>query len=295
MPIEFTCPHCGLQTNVADEFAGQKGPCAGCGETVTIPAGRSAMPPRQAASASSTVPILVIVLVVAVGGFLVCGGILVALLLPAVQAAREAARRSQCSANLKWIGEAIYNYHDHYGSLPPAFIADENGRPMHSWRVLLLPYLEQKSLYDQYDFNEPWDGPNNSRLAASMPAIYTCPSDDSSPGQGITSYVVVAGQGTAFDGSKAAAFRDIGDGVANTVLVVESSGTQINWLEPRDLDLNQMNFVINGGPTEISSNHVGRANALFADGSVHSLSDTLPPQTVQGLLTIQGGENVSPF
>jgi prepilin-type processing-associated H-X9-DG protein len=166
---------------------------------------------------------------------------------------------------------------------------------MHSWRVLLLPYLEQKHLYDQYDFNEPWDGPNNSRLAASMPALYACPSDDSTPGRGITSYVVVAGPGTAFDASKAAAFRDIRDGVANTLLVVETSGTQINWLEPRDLDLNQMTMNMNGGGTEISSNHTRGANALFADGSVHFLSDTLPPQTLQGLLTIQGGEQVSPF
>ncbi|MEX2121262.1 MAG: DUF1559 domain-containing protein [Pirellulales bacterium] len=294
MPIEFTCPHCGLQTNVADQFAGQKGPCAGCGQTVTIPAGQFSVPPRAAAPASSTVPIVVIVLVVAVVGLIACGGILLALLLPAVQAAREAARRSQCSSNLKQIGTAMYNYHDHYGSFPPAFIADENGQPMHSWRVLLLPYLEQKNLYDQYDFNEPWNGPNNSRLAASMPPEYACVSS-SNLGQGITSYVVVAGQGTAFDGSKAARFKDIRDGVANTLLVVESSGTQINWLEPRDLDLAQMNFAINGGSTEISSNHPRGANALFADGSVQMLPGTMPAQTVEGLLTIQGGEEIPPF
>jgi prepilin-type processing-associated H-X9-DG protein len=161
--------------------------------------------------------------------------------------------------------------------------------------VLLLPYLEQKDLYDQYDFNEPWNGPNNSRLAASMPAIYACPSDVSNAGQGITSYVVVAGPGTAFDGPKAASFRDIGDGTANTLLVVESSGAQINWLEPRDLDLAQMKFAINGGGSEISSNHVQGAQALFADGSVKMLPDTMPAQTVEGLLTIQGGEEIPPF
>ncbi|MEX2561396.1 MAG: DUF1559 domain-containing protein, partial [Pirellulales bacterium] len=198
------------------------------------------------------------------------------------------------TSSLRQIGIAMDHYHDQHGTLPPAFIPEENGQPMHSWRVLLLPYIGQQGLYDQYDFNEAWDGPNNSRLAASMPPEYACPSS-SSLGQGITSYVVVAGQGTAFDGSKATSLGQITDGAANTLLVVESSGTQINWLEPRDLDLAQMNFAINGGGTEISSYHPRGANALFADGSVHFLSDTLPPQTLQGLLTIQGGEQVSPF
>ena len=98
-------------------------------------------------------------------GFLLCAGLpMIALLLPAVQSAREAARRAQCSNNLKQIGLAFHNYHDSYGCLPPAYIPDGNGQPMHSWRVLILPFVEQSPLYDQYDFDEPWNGPNNSKL-----------------------------------------------------------------------------------------------------------------------------------
>src|SRR5436190_7601184 len=84
-------------------------------------------------------------------------GLLVALLLPAMRfGTREAARRMQCSNHLKQIGLALQNYHDEYKSLPPAYIADTEGKPMHSWRVLILPFMEQKPLYDKYDFNEPW-------------------------------------------------------------------------------------------------------------------------------------------
>src|SRR6476661_8060061 len=107
--------------------------------------------------------------------------VLVALLLPAVQQAREAARRSQCKNNLKQIGLALHNYHDVNGCFPPAYIADENGKPMHSWRVLILPYLDQAALHTEYNFSEPWDGPNNSRLLARRPAVYACPSHGNAP------------------------------------------------------------------------------------------------------------------
>src|SRR4051794_6845264 len=78
-------------------------------------------------------------------------GLLAALLLPNYRggAPRHAARRMQCSNHLKQIGLALQNYHDDYGTLPPAYIADSTGKPIHSWRVLLLPYIEQKLLYDK--------------------------------------------------------------------------------------------------------------------------------------------------
>src|SRR5262249_35014844 len=112
--------------------------------------------------------------------------------------AREAARRMQCSNNLKHIGLALPNYHDDYRSLPPAYIADAEGRPMHSWRVLILPYLEQKSLYDKYDFSEPWNGPNNSKLHDQIIQAFCCPSRPGKQPRTETSYVVVRGAKTAW-------------------------------------------------------------------------------------------------
>src|SRR6478735_1777869 len=93
--------------------------------------------------------------------FLVLGIVFVA---PQFIDSRTHARRASCANNLHSIAIAIQQYNDNYGCYPPPFIADADGKPMHSWRVLLLPYLEQKALHRQYRFDEPWDGPNNLKL-----------------------------------------------------------------------------------------------------------------------------------
>ena len=98
-----------------------------------------------------------------------------------LEAAREAARRSQCANNLKQIALAMHNYHDVFKSFPPAVITDKNGRPMHSWRVAILPFIEQAALYKNYKFDEPWDGPNNRNLDNIAIPVFRCPSD---PGHG---------------------------------------------------------------------------------------------------------------
>src|SRR5262245_60656054 len=96
------------------------------------------------------------------------GFALACLLLPAVQSPGGGGRRATCANNLRNISLALCQYHDIHGTFPPAYITDEDGRPMHSWRVLLLPYLDQHSVYRQYRFDEPWDGPNNSALALAV-------------------------------------------------------------------------------------------------------------------------------
>jgi hypothetical protein len=232
--------------------------------------------------------------IVGIGGLCVVG-ILVALLLPAVQAAREAARRSQCTNNLKQIVLALHNYHDDYQSFPPAYVADATGRPMHSWRVLILPYLEEGGLYSQFDLSQPWDSPQNAALAARMPRVFACPSDPAAGSS--THYLAVVGPGTAFDPAALLTLDQLtaGDGTANTLLVVESTNA-VNWLEPVDLDFNSMSFTINDpAGNAIGSHHPAGAGAAFADGSVHFLSSQMPSDNVRGLITTTGGEPVQPY
>ncbi len=188
---------------------------------------------------------------------------------------RPPPRSSQCKSNLKQIGLALHEYHSKYGCFPPAYIADAEGRPMHSWRVLILPFLDQLPLYKQYRFDEPWNGPNNQRLTDKALAIYTCPSDDQTEKNGrsrFTSYVAIVGPETAWPGGKSVADRDISDGFANTLLVVEVANSRIPWAEPRDLQIRQMAPTINSKSGQgISSRHGNGANVLIADGSAENL------------------------
>ncbi len=201
-------------------------------------------------------------------------------------------RRINCNNQLKQIGLALQQYKQKYGSFPPAYIPDANGKPMHSWRVLLLPFIEGESIYKAYSFSEPWDGPNNRQLISSIRG-YHCPSD--SGGDNKTSYVAVVGPGTAWPGGSSVQTSEIRDGQDKTLWVVEVADSDINWMEPRDLSIDQMDFRINGeSRNSISSFHTKGANVLWADGSVQFLSDTLPPEAVRASLTIAGGEALPP-
>lgn len=289
MPIQFTCPHCGTKSQVADQYAGQSGPCAACGKPVTIPyAGGSG-----GSGAGAGVAVVAVLAVLGVAALCIVP-ILIALLLPAVQGAREAARRTQCANNLKQIGLAFHNYESVHGCLPPAYLADKDGKPMHSWRVLILPFLEQQNLYNMYKFDEPWDSPNNLRVAEMMPKVYQCPSDMG--GGRFTDYMVITGPGTVFDGAKSARFTEIADGTSNTLLVVEAKGASTRWTEPVDIELAKSSLMTFGGPQgDIGSNHRGGAQVLFADGSVRFLRQDVSPQTLKKLATKADGEAVPGF
>src|SRR5690606_12594833 len=122
---------------------------------------------------------------------------LAALMIPAVGAARDAARKTVCTNNMRQIGIALHNYHDTYGTFPPAFLPDENGQPQTSWRVMILPFMEHANLYNRYNLNEPWDSPNNLSVVSVPMPVYQCPSD---PGTSC-SYFVLDVPGGIFDGS----------------------------------------------------------------------------------------------
>jgi Protein of unknown function (DUF1559) len=224
---------------------------------------------------------------------LACSFALIAALGRAVGSAREAARRAQCSCQYCQILLALHNYHSEYSALPPAYIADASGKPMHSWRVLILPYMEQSALYNRYKFNEPWNGPNNITLLNSMPSIFTCPSRFSNP-TNLTSYVAVTGPGTMFPGARTTKLDDVTDGLANTLMIVEVSNANIPWTAPVDLDLRTMSLQINDEKrTGISSKHPGGANVGVADGRTRWARDSITPGNLRAVLTIAGGEGIS--
>lgn len=216
--------------------------------------------------------------------------VLMALMLPAVQFDHSHRRRLSCAHNLRSIGVALNAYHEKYGSLPPAYIADENGKPMHSWRVLVLPFMEQEAIYKRYDFSQPWNSPHNLRLAPLIASFYECRSDSPSGLGSQTSYLAVTGPGTLWPGAKAARFDDVTDGLTNTILIVEVHNSGIQTTEPRELDISQMPMAISPkSGLGISSGHGNGANALFLDGSVKWLDDTVSPTTIRKLLNINDG------
>lgn len=219
-------------------------------------------------------------------GMLLVVLILPALLLPAVQAAREAARRAQCTNNLKQIGLALHNYHSANNTFPPAAITDKDGKPLLSWRVAILPYIDRGDLYDQFHLDEPWNSPHNSGLLAQMPAAYRCPSNPVGD-PSLTKYQVFVGPGTLFEGNTGVGLKDVTDGTSNTLAVVETTAG-VPWTKPEDLAYGKALPL-----PPVGSRHLGGYNALFADGSVRFLKQSMSEQALRGLITRDGGEVIS--
>ena len=290
------CPKCNHEFEVENAAEANALNCPACGQSIAVveadapPVAAQVVQATPAAPKSSNTCLIIGIVLAVIGALSIpVIAILVALLLPAVNAAREAARRNQCINHVRQITIAMQMYEEDHGTLPPAYVADENGKPMHSWRVLLLPYLEEQRLYDQYDMDKPWDSPENLAVTQQMPAIYACPS--SVAGDSQTHYMVIVGADTAFPGSQGIASQDIEDGLGTTLLIVESANS-VHWSEPIDVDAATTDFQINGSSgSGIGSHHTGGAVASFADGSTRYLSNE-SPGAVQAMSTRAGGEQV---
>lgn len=240
-----------------------------------------------------------------VGAVALLLAVLVAVILPMFNFSSEWSRQSQCEGQLWGISRALLNYHRAHGSFPPACDRDEAGRPMHSWRVLILPYmgLEERELYSRYDLNEPWNSPGNRKLAALRPKIYACPSDADTALSANTSYMAVVGRETVWPDSGAMKLDDIRDKPNETIQLVEVAGSGVNWMEPRDLPFDAAVAGINQpSGLSISSNHTvltdliyreTGANVVFCDSTGGFLSQDISSDALRALLTANGGEVVS--
>ena len=210
----------------------------------------------------------------------------VALLVPAVQRARAAARRAQSMNNLKQIGLAMHNHHDSFKGFPAAYSTDKEGKPLLSWRVKILPFLEAKALYDQFHLDEPWDSEHNKKLIPLMPPVYMAPGSIAGPGK--TNYLTVRGPNTVFPGGKGVSFADIRDGTSNTIMAVEVSDQKaVIWTKPDDFEYDEKNPVAG-----LVGLRPGGFNAAFCDGSVRFLSAGIDPETLKLLFTRNDGKVV---
>ncbi len=226
---------------------------------------------------------------------------------------REALARARSINNLKQMGLAMHNIHTAFNAFPPAVIYGPDGKPWHSWRVLILPYIEHRDLYNAYDFSQPWDSPKNKALLDKMPDVYRDPihGDTKEP---YTHYAALVGPKAVFrpEGAKqtdplkppfagGVGIQNITDGTSNTVVIssVEPE-RKIPWTKPEDIDVGPA-FKGVGQPGGIAAPYTfhgpggGKAAPfLFCDGSVRVIAKTMHPRILESLMTAAGGEVIAP-
>jgi hypothetical protein len=204
-----------------------------------------------------------------------------AALIEAVAKVRDAAARMQSMNNLKQIALAFHNYMDTTGAFP-VNVHDKNGKPMLSWRVMILPYIEQDNLYKQFHLDEPWDSEHNKKLIDQMPPVFLIPGDDAK--KKMTRYVGFNGKGALFEGATGKKITDIKDGTSNTIMVVEAAKGVI-WTKPDDLPFGDGKLV-----PLVANPKKGGFNAALCDGSVRFFKNTIKEDSLRALITIDGGE-----
>ena len=221
-------------------------------------------------------------------------GVAVGMLLPAVQQVRSAARRTQSANNLRQLALAALNYESAHMHFPTGDGPVKEGGPPVSWRVKLLPFIEANQLYDQYNFDEPWDSETNLKVLKQMPETFSNPASMAKPNH--TVYLGVGGVGGIMGIDKTeeprkTTFGNISDGTSNTILFVETPDAMaVPWTKPESgIDPGNVK------PWQMEGNFPGGFNAVFSDGSSHFISWTLDEESFKNLMIMNDGNVVSGF
>jgi hypothetical protein len=204
---------------------------------------------------------------------------------PATTKEAIARAKDQNGNNLKQIGLAMHNFAFRSGGAFPAVAIRKDGKPLLSWRVAILPYLEQEALYNKFHLDEPWDSPHNKPLLNQMPAVYAPLTNTGKLGN-VTHYQVFTGPAALF-GDEGTKLDDIKDGTAMTIMVVETAKA-VPWTKPEDLP-----FDVEKPLPKLGGQIEGGFCAVFADGSAHFIEHKLDPKILKALITPRGGENVT--
>lgn len=209
---------------------------------------------------------------------------LAGVLLPAIQSARLIPRRMSTSNNFKQVMLAMHNFHSAYNKLPAPAITDEDGKPLLSWRVAILPFVEEQALYQQFHLDEPWDSEHNLPLSKKLPAVYASPGVRLPAGETVIHAVV--GKDMGLRPVDRTAFRDFLDGLSNTILIIETAPEfAVPWSKPADVEIDLADPLakFKGTPKK-------GFNISLGDGAVRFLADTIDPDLFKAMLTRAGRE-----
>jgi serine/threonine protein kinase len=205
-------------------------------------------------------------------------------LVRAVEEVQVMSRRVVCTNQFHQLALAMHTYAQDHGHLPPAVVCSKEGRPLYSWRVLLLPYLQQEKLYRQFNLNERWDSEQNRKLLTQMPAVFRHPltADERTR----TCYQVFDGPGAAFEGKKAFRLTDFPDGTANTLLLAEAAEA-VPWTKPADLP-----YRPDGPLPKLGGHFKAGVCAAMADGSAIFVTHKVKAETLRAAITRNGNEKL---
>lgn len=196
------------------------------------------------------------------------------------------AARTRSKNNLKQLGIAMHNFHDTFQRFPAAATKDGDGKSLLSWRVKLLPFIDQAALFEEFHQDEPWDSPHNKALIARMPPSLMAPG--SKAGEGKTNYVGILHKQGIFTDGPGTRIRDVVDGTSNTIMVAEVDDKHaVIWTKPDDLDFNDEE-----PHTGLVGLRKGGFLAVFCDGAVHFVPSTIDAQTLIRLVMRNDGQSI---
>jgi hypothetical protein len=298
MPFEFVCPNCHCKTKVLDKYAGQTGPCVGCGKTVTMPHynEKGVLVPsiQTIQNADSKAPskprswMPAIVGAASVFSILLTGAVILWISWPSIKNSVRRVAQNRDFDNMQIIATALNAYADRYGTYPPPIVTDAAGKKLYSWRVLILPFMGHEPLYKSFELSQAWDSATNANLIRQMPSEFGSPNSINALSTFETNYVLITGPGTLFPPTGPMGYKGIDP---ETLLLVETNNST-TWSEPGDIDISRGLKVGNRSMLEMGGLHQGTFTAVTADRVSLRLPSDISPTMLNALVTPNGGEKV---
>ncbi len=301
MAFAFTCPFCHHQTKVDDKFAGKSGPCASCGRQVLMPSydsqGKLVAPPLRSIDQVSQrkAPSVMTVSIVLASTLLGLMAMFIAWLFAAPWLEKQTILISQKQdiANMQVIAKALNAYADRYGTYPPSTVRADDGTPLYSWRVLLLPFMGYESQYENFVLDQPHDSAANLNAALDMPDEFA---SHRTNGKKLRqpNYALIVGNGTLFPGSGPAARENIDQ---PTLLLVETTFDLQSWTEPGDIDVLQGARPGNRALKDLGGIYPDSFTAVSTQGDGFIFPNNVSGAVLDSLITPFGGEivDLTPF